>query len=297
MRVYKYYIIMDKNITEKKELNKKDENVKAKNSDKIPFINIVQYFIIYSILGLVLEMFFGFLVEGVIESRKNFLYGPFSCIYGVGGTFMTLILHDYKNNKIKLFLGGMLIGLVIEYAVSFFGEIIFNVKWWDYSAIPFNVNGRVCLLFGIIWGTLAVFLITTLNPWIDKILKKLSPKLLKIITIILVIFMVVNYFVTSFALKIFNARLVLDYGVELQKTNIVIQEYEQWINNKIFKTITDTMFSNEIMLKAFPNLLITLNDGTVVRVSSLLPEIQPYYFKLFDGPVDLKNFVIEALKK
>ena len=35
------------------------------------------YFIIYSIIGYVLETLFGIITKGVWESRQSFLYGPF----------------------------------------------------------------------------------------------------------------------------------------------------------------------------------------------------------------------------
>ena len=59
---------------------------------------IIIYFIIYSILGYVIETIFGLITKGVLESRKNFLYGPFCCIYGIGALVVILGLQKFKKN-------------------------------------------------------------------------------------------------------------------------------------------------------------------------------------------------------
>ena len=62
----------------------KEVEVKEKKHIKIAGITlwrIVAYFIIYSVAGFIIETIFGVLTKGVLESRKSFLYGPFSVSY------------------------------------------------------------------------------------------------------------------------------------------------------------------------------------------------------------------------
>ena len=109
---------------------------------------ILSYFIIYSFVGYIIETLFALVNYGVLESRQSFLYGPFCGIYGVGAVFMYVILKRYFNDKKTywLFLGGFLVGSITEYILSFIGETIFNVRWWDYSDKFLNINGRICFL-------------------------------------------------------------------------------------------------------------------------------------------------------
>ena len=44
-------------------------------------IRLLAYFVIYSVIGFVIETLFGLVTKGVIESRKSFLYVPFCAIY------------------------------------------------------------------------------------------------------------------------------------------------------------------------------------------------------------------------
>ena len=245
-------------------------------------IRLLAYFVIYSVIGFVIETLFGLVTKGVIESRKSFLYGPFCAIYGVGAVVMIIGLQKFKKNNYTLFWGGFLIGSLVEYVISWIGEIVFHAKWWDYSDIPFNLNGRICVWFSLFWGILAIYLMTHIHPKIDHFLDKFSPRIVTIITVTFVIIMFLDWCVSSFALKMFLTRLVNNYNLELQEISTVQQEkYTKLYENEKIKPIIDTFFSDEIMLKTFPNLKVTSKDGEIIWVCDILKDIQPYYFRVF----------------
>lgn len=124
---------------------------------------ILAYFIIYSVVGYIIETIFGIITKGTWESRQSFLYGPFCAIYGLGAAIMIIFLHKYSKNYTRLFIGGFIVGSIVEYLVSWIGEILLGVKWWDYSDMPLNINGRICVYFSIFWGFLALYLIASFN--------------------------------------------------------------------------------------------------------------------------------------
>ena len=117
---------------------------------------ILAYFIIYSIVGYIIETIFGIITKGRWESRQSFLYGPFCAIYGLGAAIMIIFLHKYSKKYTTLFWGGFIVGSIVEYLVSLIGEMILGVKWWDYSDMPLNINGRICVYFSLFWGFLAL---------------------------------------------------------------------------------------------------------------------------------------------
>ena len=90
-----------------------------------------------------IETVYGIITKGVWESRQSFLYGPFCGIYGVGAVVMILSLQYFNQNNNRLFIGGFIVGSIVEYVVSLFGEYVLNTKWWDYSNMPLNINGRI----------------------------------------------------------------------------------------------------------------------------------------------------------
>ncbi len=261
-------------------------NVKTSENTKFTIFGftltkIMAYFIIYSILGYVVETLFGLVTKGVIESRKSFLYGPFCAIYGIGAVIMILGLKKFNKNNYTLFFGGFFIGSIVEYLISLIGELVFNIKWWDYSSMAFNINGRVCIAFSFFWGILAIYLMGHLHPKIDKLLEKISPKVLKLIVIIGIIFMLIDFLITSFALKMFFTRLIKNYNLELANMDSVILECTEAYENPKIRDFTNKYFSDKKMLITFPNIKLTSKEGEIIYVSDILKDIKPYYFRVF----------------
>ena len=281
---------MQKSKITKNETNTSDTNESNKISKKVKkgifgysFWQILEYFIVYSILGYVIETLYGLLTKGVIESRQSMLYGPFCCIYGLGAICLLCIPKSAKKNNWTLFIAGFIIGSVVEYVVSWVGEVIFNIKWWDYSNFPLNINGRVCVYFSIFWGILTICLNKVINPTVDKALGKIPIKVLNVLTVIIMVFMAFDFIISSFALKMFETRLIYNYNLEVQGAEDYYEKYlDIYQNNPGLKEIVDKVFSDEKMLKTFPNIKFTLQDGSILLVKDILTDIKPYYIKVFD---------------
>ena len=148
--------------------------------------------------------------------------------------------------------------------------------------MPFNINGRICLTFSIIWGILAIYLMSYFNPKIDKLLDKISLKVLKPLTITFTVFLFLDWVISSFAVQMFYARLSSQKNVELQQSNIILEKYNKLYNeNETVNKIVNTLFSDEIIIKSFPNLKVTTKNGEIILAHKFFPEIEPYYIKLF----------------
>ena len=267
----------------KEKINEDTTGVKDKKFKIFGFtiIQILAYFIVYSVAGYIIETIFGLVTKGVLESRKSFLYGPFCGIYGVGAVVMIIGLQRFKKNNYTLFAGGFIIGSIIEYVISFIGEWFFHIKWWDYSSMPFNINGRICVWFSFFWGALAIYLMSHIHPKVDKLIEKIKPSILKPLTIILTILIFIDFIVTGFALKMFFVRIVNQYDLDIEGVEMYFDTYSKLYENEKVKSFVDKHFSNEKMLKTFPNIKVTKKDGNVIWICDILKDIQPYYVRIF----------------
>lgn len=45
----------------------------------------------------------------------------------------------------------------VELAIGSVCNLGLGMNIWDYSAIPFNFKGQICLLFSVAWGFLSIF--------------------------------------------------------------------------------------------------------------------------------------------
>lgn len=161
-----------------------------------------------SIAGFLVESVWCFVRHGYIESRAGLVYGPFSPIYGIGAFFLTLMLYRYRNRgSIYSFLGGFIAGSVVEYVCSYVQETLFGSVSWDYSNIPLNINGRVCLLYSIFWGALGVIWIKSIYPRLSVYVLMIPNKIGKALVWILLVFMLFDSVLSVFAVYRWSERV------------------------------------------------------------------------------------------
>ncbi|MDE6092948.1 MAG: putative ABC transporter permease [Ruminococcus sp.] len=76
-----------------------------------------------------------------------------------GGIILT-ILYSLNSRRtmtlIKSCFAGSIIITAIEFAVGVFDNIIMHWNVWDYSDMPFNLLGQICLLFSCYWFLLCI---------------------------------------------------------------------------------------------------------------------------------------------
>ena len=171
------------------------------------FYKLTWIFVIAALLGDLFETVFCRFSMGEWQSRSSLLYGPFSIVWGFGAVILTVLLYRYRDRRDGfLFLFGTVLGGAYEYGCSVLSELMFGTVFWDYSHIPFNLGGRINLLYCFFWGIAAVVWIKGLYPhfsrWIEKI-----PKLAGYIASwILILFMAADITVSAAALIRCNQR-------------------------------------------------------------------------------------------
>lgn len=122
------------------------------------------YFGIYSFLGFVLEVAFARLTGNPKRDRKCRYFLPFCPVYGFGALALILLPEVVRDSLPLLFLCAAAACTAVEYATDLFYERVAGVRFWNYAHLPLNLGGRVCLLFALFWGVLALLLQCFLHP-------------------------------------------------------------------------------------------------------------------------------------
>ena len=121
-------------------------------------------------------------------------------IYGMGAVVLTMALYKFRNSPWwKIFLVSFVVGTVTEYICSLGQELVFGSVAWDYSNVPLNINGRVCLLYSIFWGILGIAWIKLIYPPMAKLIGKLPIKLGKVLTWAFIIFFIFDAILSASA--------------------------------------------------------------------------------------------------
>ncbi len=127
-------------------------------------------FLIYSFVGFVLEVAFARITRSAKQDRKCMLLFPLCPVYGLGALAIVRLPAAIQSRPALLFLFGALAATAVEYAADWFCETALGVRFWDYSDRPWNLNGRVSLLFSFFWGLLAISLVEWVHPPVMRLI-------------------------------------------------------------------------------------------------------------------------------
>ena len=168
---------------------------------------LIWIFFIAALLGDIIETLFCRATMGIWMSRSSLIYGPFSIVWGLGAVMFTALLYRYKDkSEGYLFLAGTIVGGVYEYVCSVFTELVFGTVFWDYSHIPFNLAGRINLLYCFFWGIAAAVWMKILYPRLSRLIERIPMKAGKVLTWVIVVFMVFNMAISALALGRYQQR-------------------------------------------------------------------------------------------
>ena len=133
-----------------------------------------------------------------------------------------------------IFAVGFVVSMVLEYPTSWALEELFHARWWDYSRLPLNINGRTSVPTSIAFGGAAILLMEVLMPIMDKMVGRLSDTLINFLALLFVAILSVDVTLTISALTDFQNRVAaIDQGFQTKMTNIVDQIFNG--ENKLYQ--------------------------------------------------------------
>ena len=189
-------------------------------------------FVIGSLIGWIIELFFRRFVSQKKWMNPGFLTGPYLPIYGFG----VLVLYAVSNiplgitNQIADIIVRILIIGVGMTVVEFIAGLIFikglKVKLWDYSNRKGNIMGIICPSFSLIWlvvGSLYYFL---LNPFLVEGISWISENLIYTYFV----GMVMGAMAVDFAYSIHLATKLKEYK---EIANLRFEDFKKELKNRI----------------------------------------------------------------
>ena len=154
--------------------NKRVAHIRYMRHYSIP--SLIMLFFIFSFIGWLWEVSLHLILDGVFVNR-GVMYGPWLPIYGAGGILILTLLNRFRPKPAACFVAIEILCGFVEYFTSYYLEITYGQKWWDYSGYFLNLNGRICaegLITFAIGGMAIVYL---LAPLIDNHLRKINYKI------------------------------------------------------------------------------------------------------------------------
>ena len=189
-------------------------------------------FVIGSLIGWIIELFFRRFVSQKKWMNPGFLTGPYLPIYGFG----VLVLYAVSN--IPLGITNQIVDIIVRIliigvgmtVVEFIAGLIFikglKVKLWDYSDRKGNIMGIICPSFSLIWlvvGSLYYFL---LNPFLVEGISWISENLIYTYFV----GMVMGAMAVDFAYSIHLATKLKEYK---EIADLRFEDFKKELHNRI----------------------------------------------------------------
>ena len=148
-------------------------------------------FLIYSILGFLLETIRSFFVNSKFTS--GIMYGPWTPIYGLGIVLVILISnylfsHLHLSRWVETFITFIIITIVLtllEWIGGVLIEKIFHVVFWDYSKEALSIGKYISLSKSLIWGVGSIIFIYVLKPLLEGVIKRVPVPVTVILTLLM----------------------------------------------------------------------------------------------------------------
>ena len=139
----------------------------------ISVYNLLWYFLFYSFGGWVVEVIYHAVRHGKIVNR-GFLNGPICPIYGMGVDGLLIVMHLIQPvdagyaSPVLVFIVGTIVCTLVELIVGWLLDVRYHSRWWDYSNLPLNFHGYICLGFSLVWGLAVVLVFKVVHPWMQQ---------------------------------------------------------------------------------------------------------------------------------
>lgn len=124
------------------------------------------FFYTYCFIGWCWETFYVSVRKKKLVNR-GFMHGPFLPIYGTGAIMMLLVSAPFQDNLVLTYLAGVVGATVLELITGSLMELLFKVRYWDYSKQPFNYKGYICLSSSLAWGAFTILMTKFLHKPIE----------------------------------------------------------------------------------------------------------------------------------
>lgn len=160
------------------------EEARASAAKPLTLYRVFWLFLIAGVAGDIIEVVFWLVTRGELISRSSLVYGPFSLVWGLGAVLLTLAFHRMDDQSAaRTVLAGAVLGGAYEYICSWVQEALFGACFWDYRHLPFNLNGRVNLVFCLFWGLAALVWVRAAYPvlclFIDRVPRRRGRRMVR----------------------------------------------------------------------------------------------------------------------
>ena len=150
---------------------------------------LVVWFSFFGLVGWLFESTYCSVVEKCWCNR-GFLFGPICPIYGAGAVGAVAVFGNPVVSAALppawiIFLVCAVGASAIEWVTSVLMEKAFGTVWWDYSDLPLNLDGRICVPAATLFGLGGLAIVYVALPLIRAVNAAVAPLVFEVVALIL----------------------------------------------------------------------------------------------------------------
>lgn len=233
------------------------------------------FFYFYCFFGWCFESTFVSVNEKKLTNR-GFMKGPLLPLYGSGAVVLLVVSAPFSENLLLTFLAGCVGATMLEYVTAVVMESLFKVRYWDYSHLKLQFQGRISLISSLTWGGLTLLMTMFVHKWVASLFSLISDTVLETAVIIISVIALVDF---TIAFK--NAMDLRDILVKLEKLKLEIGRMQKRLDVVIAVTAEDFANRREellegisLMLDDKKNGMVSAKDNAVEKLKAAIRETE-----------------------
>ena len=147
-----------------------------------------------------------------------------------------------------MFAAGFVVSMILEYPTSWVLEKLFHARWWDYSRVPLNINGRTSVPTSIAFGAVSIPIMKTILPAADTLIEAVPESTINLAALLLVAVFSADTTLTVSALTDFQKKVTaIDDAFQNRMTDTVehIVNAQNHFHKKAIERIPAFMLSGQ----------------------------------------------------
>lgn len=227
-----------------------------------PLSALVLSFMAYGFVGWLWESTICAMLNHGSFSNSGFLLGPCCPIYGVGALVCWFALRGIENVPVQFLTAGALC-CCIEYLVGVILEVTTHARFWDYSDMPLNFQGRICLYGFLMFGAGCVLICRVVEPTLLGMLASMPVWAVRALALAALVLLAVDAAASMASFRRLSDSLEELRGELADRINDSLKDASDSLVERIPETALDSAQAAHVRGRAINGWLLEISDAVM----------------------------------
>lgn len=228
----------------------------------VPLSALVLSFMVYGFAGWLWESTVCAMLNHGSFANSGFLLGPCCPIYGVGALICWFPLRGIESVPVQFLAAGALC-CCVEYLVGVILEVTTHARFWDYSDMPLNFQGRICLYGFLMFGAGCVLICRVAEPALLGLLASMPAWLVRMLAVAALVVIAIDAAASMASFRRLSASLEELRSELADRINDSLKDASDSLVERIPETALDSAQTAHVRGRAINGWLLEISDAVM----------------------------------